>query len=391
MSDLLPEDLFPDFDQELEPSPLLREPDKGKKKSGCRVPLLALVILVLIAVISSAAGSLLLWGYLTGNIPALNQILGRAEVNVSATQTATPAPQESPAEPTDQPESSPSPDRATPSPTPTSSLPETLEATPSPAGEGGEIVQEGVVMVYVPGGSFTMGGGAAGPAHTVTLSPYYIDRYEVTNARWAACVEAGACALPAETTTYDGTPYFGIAEFDDYPVIYINWAAADAYCRWRGARLPTEAEWEMAARWNPETGEVTAYPWGDEWDATRLNYCDAGCLLTEYRDLSYDDGWPQVAPVGSFPEGSSPVGALDMAGNVAEWVADWFAPDYYALSPQEDPPGPESGTLRVVRGGSWGIGSPALLRATTRSRFSPDSENAGLGVRCAISADDLNP
>jgi formylglycine-generating enzyme required for sulfatase activity len=254
-------------------------------------------------------------------------------------------------------------------------------------------MQAGVQMVYVPGGTFAMGSQFApeeGPIHDVTLSPYYIDQYEVTNAQWAACVLAGGCTEPAVTTAYDGSPYYGETAFDNYPVINVTWYEADTYCRWRGVRLPTEAEWEMAARWNPVTGAVTVYPWGDEWDPLRLNYCDASCLLTANADPSTDDGWPQAAPVGSFPAGASPVGALDMAGNVAEWVADWYGAGYYAISPAENPTGPASGTLRVVRGGAWGVGRD-LLRSTVRSRFSPDLFAAGLGLRCAVSADAVNP
>ena len=113
----------------------------------------------------------------------------------------------------------------------------------------------------------------------------------------------------------------------------------------------TEAEWEMAARWDANAGVGTAYPWGDAWDATRLNYCSVDCPLGDLRDVSYDDGWPQAAPVGSFPTGVSQAGLLDMSGNVAEWVADRYSGGYYAVSPAENPTGPESGSLRLVRGG----------------------------------------
>jgi formylglycine-generating enzyme required for sulfatase activity len=278
------------------------------------------------------------------------------------------------------------PTLAPPTPVPTLSAP-TL--TPSIVTDGEGILLAGVSMVYVPGGTFLMGSETTGPAHQVALSPYYIDKYEVTNARWAACVEAGACNAPASTRAYDGSQYYGVEAYDSYPVIFVNWYNADSYCRWRGARLPSEAEWEMAARWDANTGVGTLYPWGDEWDPARLNYCSGSCPLGEPSVSSYDDGWPQTAPVGTFANGVSPVGAFDMGGNVAEWVADWYSAGYYAVSPADNPTGPDSGTLRVVRGGSWGLAAPGLLTATLRSSFTPVSQNAGLGFRCAVAVSDV--
>jgi formylglycine-generating enzyme required for sulfatase activity len=229
------------------------------------------------------------------------------------------------------------------------------------------------------------------PIHAVTLSPYYIDQYEVTNASYALCVASGGCQPPGDTDAFDGTPYYGVEASNGYPAIYVSWYNADAYCRWRGARLPTEAEWEMAARWNPASGVVTMYPWG-EWDKTRLNYCDSSCLLPDsaFIDPTYDDGWPQMAPAGSFPAGISPVGAYDMAGNVAEWVADWYSATYYSVSPAENPTGPASGTARVVRGGGWSLDA-IWARSTSRSHFGALSQVAGIGFRCAVSASAVTP
>ncbi|MBN1430289.1 MAG: SUMF1/EgtB/PvdO family nonheme iron enzyme [Anaerolineae bacterium] len=277
------------------------------------------------------------------------------------------------------------------SPAPTLVAASTL--TPDIVADGQNITQSGVSMVSVPGGKFVMGidnGTVASPAHEVILSPFYIDEYEVTNQLWAACVDAGACSPPGSMNNHANEPYYGVEAFNAYPVFYVNWFSADAYCRWRGARLPTEAEWEKAARWNPDTGTVTFYPWGDVWDRTRLNYCDSSCALDEMIDLSYDDGWPQTAPVGTFPNGMSPVGALDMAGNVTEWVADWYSSSYYAIAPAENPTGPATGTTKGVRGGAWSLNS-ALTSSIVRARFDPSTQSAGIGFRCAISAGSVKP
>ncbi|GAB4468138.1 MAG: hypothetical protein Kow00124_02070 [Anaerolineae bacterium] len=314
----------------------------------------------------------------------------REEREFAAATTAAPAilrtpvrtvslPTATPIQPTARPE-----ETAAPRPT---SEPETAQPG------GAALMLGGVEMVFVPGGTFLMGDESrenSSPRHEVTLDAFYIDRTEVTNAQWRACVEAGACSPPADTRAYDGTPYYDDPAFDDYPVIYVSWAAADAYCRWRGARLPTEAEWEMAARWDPQTGAVTLYPWGDEWDPARANACDSSCMLLEAADPAADDGWPQTAPVGSFPDGASPLGVLDMAGNVAEWVADWYGAAYYSVSPAENPTGPESGTTRVVRGGAWGV-SAAGVQSVLRSRFEPGLTAPGIGLRCAVSAEDVTP
>ncbi len=347
-------------------------------------------------------GGLAAKAYLSGNLPAsLVNLLtpgGRPTLSIEALSTDRPA--------------SPTPE-VFPSPTSTA-----LTAQPNAAGEPAiatptfaadeatpsvseivivderHILHHGVEMVLVPGGSFVMGSEVRSdesPPHIVTLSPYYMDLYEVTNEQWAECVTAGACA-PPHATDLVGQPYYGEEAYAKYPVVYVSWADADAYCRWRGARLPTEAEWEMAARWDAAEGRARIYPWGDEWDdpASRLNYCDASCPLAG-ADTAFNDGWALTAPVGSFPAGFSAAGIADLAGNVAEWVADWYAPDYYAVSPEVDPQGPADGTQRVVRGGAWGVGSADLLRSAVRSHYLPDDYGPGVGVRCALSANLINP
>jgi formylglycine-generating enzyme required for sulfatase activity len=184
-------------------------------------------------------------------------------------------------------------------------------------------------MVMVPAGTFPMGAdltppGDESPGHSVTLPTYWIDRYEVTNARYRKCVEAGLCNEPQDLRFFDDVATA------DHPVVFVTWYEADAYCSWLNERLPTEAEWEKAARGT----EGRDYPWGNEPSPDKLN---AG--------LRFDG----TLPVGSFLEGASPYGALDMAGNVWEWTADWYLP-YPGSKFQSDLFGEK---YKVVRGGSW--------------------------------------
>jgi formylglycine-generating enzyme required for sulfatase activity len=241
----------------------------------------------------------------------------------------------------------------------------------SPASPVEAIVQAGHPMIAVRGGTLEMD--ALPP---VALSPYYIDQLEVSNTQWKACVDAGACPRPEPSAEYVLGRYYGDPAYANYPAVHVTWYEAAAYCRWRGARLPSEAEWEMAARYHPDDATLTAYPWGDEWDPTRLNYCDESCQPDNpiYITPGYDDGWPQLTPVGSFALGASPLGVLDMAGNAAEWTADRL----------------DDSEQRVVRGGAWNLDA-AWARSTSRLGVLPDARTPGIGFRCAISAATLNP
>ncbi len=164
----------------------------------------------------------------------------------------------------------------------------------------------------------------------------------------------------------------------DYPVVGVSWNEADTYCRWAGGQLPAEAQWEYAAR-GPEGN---TYPWGEEFEGQLVNYCDENCTYA-WKDESFNDGYELTAPVGSYPEGASWVGALDMAGNVWEWVNDWYDGDYYANSPAENPAGPESGAAKVLRGGR--VAQRSLdLRSAVRSNLDPVIRYDGLGFRCVL-------
>ena len=283
-------------------------------------------------------------------------------------------------------------------------------STPAPLAE--QIIDEqGTAMNLVPAGTFLMGVqedeldalmrecsdiystssctnryATQTPAHLVYLSNYYMDRTEVTNAAYARCVNAGACQPPILTNSLTRDPYFGNPTYDNYPVVYIDWERANTFCQWRNARLPTEAEWEKAAR--GEDGRL--FPWGDDpIDGTRANYCDKHCTMSQ-ADLSNDDGYGDTSPVGSYPDGASPYGIFDMVGNASEWVADWYQKDYYTISPLENPAGPASGDLRGVRGGSFQL-NYLYLHVTSRSTGAPVSSSGRnmhhTGFRCARSID----
>lgn len=281
------------------------------------------------------------------------------------------------------------PETSTSSPTPGAThtpIPTEIDPLSIPAGGAGTVVTlDGVSLVFVPGGTFQMGDQrdpTARFAHDIELDPYFIDRFEVTNLDWEQCVAAGYCKPPASALDYLGNKYYGEHDYENHPVTFVNWSSAEVFCKWRKGRLPTEAEWEMAARWDPKSGETTLYPWGDKFQDNQANGCDASCPLSTVH-AGFDDGWAQTSPVGFFRSGASPLGVTDMIGNVAEWVADWYQSDYYTTSSSSNPPGPKTGTRRVVRGGAWGTDLKNIY-ATTRSSFLPDAISAGLGFRCVM-------
>lgn len=261
-------------------------------------------------------------------------------------------------------------------------------------------------MVLIPAGEFLMGdpGGSDGfpderPQRRVYVGAFRIDRYEVTNADYESFVrETGhrppANANPAVTLWENGAPIPGIA---DHPVVNVGWEDAAAYCRWRGNRLPTEAEWEKAARGT----DGRRYPWGNGWDERMANSASfwAGRTI-EFRSAEeWDAFWVKgegariarergakgevlTLPIGSFPQAVSPYGLFDMVGNASEWVEDWYDPNYYLSAPLADPPGPTRGAVKAMRGGSWL--KPAIsLRTSDRDFGTLQARPSGTGFRCA--------
>jgi len=306
----------------------------------------------------------------------------------TATETSTPAPTET-LTPTPTATYTPTPTPTeTPTPTPTDTPRPT--PTPTPTLAPGETVArpaDGMLMHFVPGGPFLMGADEENdpeansrekPQHEVTLSPFWMDETEVSNAQYRHCVRAGVCSEPAKTGAYSDTT------LSEHPVVFVTWAQANDYCAWLAVetgwdvRLPTEAQWEKAASWDPASGAKRLYPWGGEApDGTRLNYL--GTRLG------------RTSPVGQYPGGASAYGILDMAGNVWEWVADWYGRDYYSAADDlpSDPLGPAQGTQKVMRGGSYGYGS-RYVRTTHREVANPEqAKGGGLGFRCVVNGERL--
>jgi len=234
---------------------------------------------------------------------------------------------------------------------------------------------DSMTMVYVPEGSFPMGREAGfsneTPAHKVSLAAFWIDSTEVTNEQYALCVKSGSC----EPAKFADDSLFND---DNYPIVGVSWYAAEAYCDWADAQLPTEAEWEYAAR-GPEG---LTFPWGNSFNEENANSCDTNCKNGR-RDERNDDGYGFTAPVGNYSSGKSWVGALDMSGNTAEWVKDWYDDAYYNNSPATNPQGPDSGEIKVQRGGGWNS-TVSDSRSTSRDSASPDDGANNVGFRCAV-------
>ncbi|MCX5866749.1 MAG: SUMF1/EgtB/PvdO family nonheme iron enzyme [Proteobacteria bacterium] len=267
----------------------------------------------------------------------------------------------------------------------------------------------GVPLILIPAGEFMMGCKGAGfnqnrnnqqqdrrdnldpgyadrqcqedenPYHRVWLDAYYIDKFEVTLDHYARCARAGKCPEPGKV----GYCNWGQPGKGDHPVNCVDWNQAGAYCEWTGKRLPTEAEWEKAARGT----EGRIYPWGNEFDCHRGNFDDEKDRDPELIPGGPDcDGYKTTAPVGRFSAGASPYGVMDMAGNVWEWVSDWYGDNYYRDTTSRNPSGPAGGTVRSLRGGGWYSNATFLLRTSRRGWADPNYQGDHYGFRCARDA-----
>ncbi|MCA9875779.1 MAG: formylglycine-generating enzyme family protein, partial [Anaerolineales bacterium] len=319
-----------------------------------------------------------------------SEALAAAIITQTPTTTATPSPTAT-TSPT-------ATSTATPSASPSPSYTPTVTPTPTPENLPLFRTREadGMPMRLIPAGSFLMGSTdedllAASdekPQHEVALDAFYMDQYEVTVAQYAsflnrlgtyqqAC-ESFDCVLPrdragvtslllAEDQGDGKIQFLPLTGFGSYPINHVSWYGAQAYCTAVGARLPTEAEWEYAAR--GDDGRL--YPWGNE-------------APNETRAVFNSDSFDNLKPVDALPNGQSAFEIFGMAGGVWEWTADWYGEDYYADSPETAPAGPETGLMRVIRGGAWPFNNEAdRVRAANRSSLTPDFISSAVGFRCA--------
>lgn len=260
----------------------------------------------------------------------------------------------------------PAPTEQPPTPEPATAIPGPTLVPVSLAGPqaGSEMAwADGSVLVFVPAGQFTMGSGSPdAPERTVYLDDYWIYQTEVTNSMYAFCVAVGACAPPAQEL---GAPVYDNPVYANYPVVGVSWDMAANYCSWIGGSLPTEAQWEKAARGS----SGAPYPWGSE---------EANCDLGNFAGCI-----GALTDVNRYADGASPYGVLDMSGNVFEWVSDFYAENYYDSAPAENPGGPESGEFRAVRGSGFETEIGQAASATRRPAGSA-YHNRDLGFRCVV-------
>jgi serine/threonine-protein kinase len=356
------------------PAPALERPSPKKLLAGGTIALIGGVVVLLVIlgmilffVFGGGPGSDVTPVVVVTGTPTPTQEREDSSDVVDTTpgQTSTPTDEPTPKPtgvPVDTPTSTntPQPPTNTPTPRPTptaTALPPTITAP------------DGATMILIPAGPFKMGSesgnGREKPVHEVTLDAFYIDQYEVTNVQYAACVDDGACVPPANSHSSTRVNYYGYSEYGHYPVIFVNWEQAKTYCEWRGARLPTEAEWEKAARGT----DGRTYPWGEGIDCTLANYRSED-------DVCMGD----TTEVGSYPDGVSPYGVYDMAGNVNEWVQSEYR--NYPYRPDDGRETLTRTDTRVLRGSSWYFDGDDA-RASYRVGSDPASQYEDIGFRCA--------
>ncbi len=261
-----------------------------------------------------------------------------------------------------------------------------VAAEPPPSNNGGQPAslettkgKDGAPMILIPAGAFTMGSNDGlpneRPEHKVTLDAYFIDQYEVTAGRYQMFVDSAKRNLPP---TWDDE---AAQTLSNLPAVGMTWTDAAAYCKWAGRRLPTEAEWEKAARGT----DGRRYPWGHMQPFVDIANYNRGVWVSEAITLVPVNSGVEGMSVrhGLKQGGKSPYGLFHMAGNAAEWVADWYDRGYYQKSPEQNPQGPTEGEKHVLRGGSWADLPPAL-RVTARVSAEPDYEERTIGFRCAM-------
>ncbi len=312
-------------------------------------PRWALVVLPIIAILCLALGAsgglALMTSLRTALVPATPTVSAATVAPTQPGETQLPPATEAQAPTTD-----------TPPAAPTATAPAAATVPPN--------------MLLLPAGAFQMGSAAGAadeqPVHAVKLDAFFIDTFEVTNARYQACLNDGGCTALRQNGSETRGAYFANPEFNEFPVVSPTWDQARAYCLWDGGkRLPTEAEWEYAAT----GGDGRRFPWGNDFDANLV-----------------PSSAPDTVAIGSFPGNASPFGPLDMAGNVLEWVADVYDSNFYAESPEVNPQGPGAGADRVLRGGSFGTTNGAVYTTTRRFHLAPNTSEVDVGFRCALAA-----
>jgi formylglycine-generating enzyme required for sulfatase activity len=235
-------------------------------------------------------------------------------------------------------------------------------------------------MVQIPAGEFQMGCdpevdtcfGPIEALHTVYLDAFEIDKYEVNYRRYQVCIDAGFCSAPGVGGMFN----YGWPNIEMLPVNAVDWDQARTFCEFEGKRLPTEAEWEKAARGSNDT---RMFPWGNEAPS-----CNYAVMDTELAG-NLGCGTGNVMPIGSKPAGASPYGVMDMAGNVWEWTNDWFDENYYANSPTNNPQGPETGSYKVTKGGDFFSRQGYEVRISGKFQYYPTNPSPAIGFRCARS------